>query len=156
MKYGKIILSGIAVIAILCSSNTTALAQKSGNGIGIIIGEPTGFDGKFWLTEKTAIDGALAWSFVRGNSFHIHADYLIHTSDAIKTEEPLEVYYGIGGRLKTSGDDGARLGLRGVAGLDYFLRDAPVDFFFELAPIMDVTPATELTFNGGIGVRWFF
>jgi hypothetical protein len=28
-------------------------------GIGLMLGEPTGFNGKYWLTRRTAIDGAL-------------------------------------------------------------------------------------------------
>ena len=27
-------------------------------GIGVVLGEPTGISGKYWLSEKTAIDGA--------------------------------------------------------------------------------------------------
>ena len=35
-------------------------AQDKGTGLGIIVGEPTGFSAKHWLTNTTAIDGAIA------------------------------------------------------------------------------------------------
>src|SRR5258708_39192418 len=31
-------------------------------GVGAIFGEPTGVSVKYWLSDKHAIDGALAWS----------------------------------------------------------------------------------------------
>jgi hypothetical protein len=146
----------LTILAAMFMANTRAHAQDNGFGVGIIIGEPTGFSGKYWLNSTTAIDGGLAWSFVKGTAFHIHADYLLHSSNIFKPERHLNLYYGGGLRLKTEGNDGARFGVRGVIGVDLFMIGAPVDFFLEAAPVMDFNPSTELTFNGGIGVRWFF
>ncbi|HZY10518.1 MAG TPA: hypothetical protein VFF29_05130 [Bacteroidota bacterium] len=131
-------------------------AQDKGFGIGAIIGEPTGISIKNWLTSSTAIDAALAWSFVRETSFHIHADYLFHSHDAIKTEEPVILYFGIGGRIKTGKNEQALFGARGVIGIAYFFEKAPVDLFLEAAPIIDLTPATAFRFNAGFGIRYFF
>lgn len=131
-------------------------AQFKGFGIGIIFGEPTGISGKKWLTNTTAVDGGLAWSFIKGGSLHIHADYLWHTFDALKTEYTIPVYVGIGGRFKFAANENARLGVRIVGGLDFLFSTAPVDIFIEIAPIMDLIPATQLGLNGGIGARFFF
>ena len=139
---------------LLCSAPSSA--QKEGFGLGIIVGEPTGFSLKKWLSPKTALDAAIAWSFARESSLHIHADYLIHAFDEFDTKESVPLYYGIGGRLKSSKGGDARLGLRGVIGIGYFFREAPIDLFFELAPILDVAPTTELSINGGFGARYFF
>ena len=38
-------------------------AQEKDFGVGAILGEPTGVSLKKWLGARTAIDGALAWSF---------------------------------------------------------------------------------------------
>ena len=139
---------------LLCSAPSSA--QKEGFGLGIIVGEPTGFSLKKWLSPKTALDAAIAWSFARESSLHIHADYLIHAFDEFDTKESVPLSYGIGGRLKSSKGGDARLGLRGVIGIGYFFREAPIDLFFELAPILDVAPTTELSINGGFGARYFF
>jgi hypothetical protein len=144
-----------AILVVLVLLPAAAMAQREGFGIGVIVGEPTGFSIKQWLSTKTAFDAAIAWSFARESSFHLHADYLMHSFDEFNTTEAVPVYYGIGGRLKTSKGGDARLGVRGVIGIGYLFREAPVDLFFEMAPILDVTPNTELSINGGFGARYF-
>lgn len=136
--------------------NCLALSQDKGFGLGVILGEPTGISGKYWLDERSAVDGAVAWSFYRGSSIHIHGDYLIHNKSAFETEEPLALYYGIGGRLKSGDKIQTQLGLRGVVGIDYMARTVPIDVFLELSPILDFAPSTEFFFNAGLGARFFF
>ncbi len=152
MKARMLIL--LLLLIALCAA--VSCAQRRGFGLGVIVGEPTGISFKDWLNGKTAIDGAIAWSFEHESSFHIHADYLIHAFDEFETTQSVPLYYGIGGRLKTSNGGDARLGLRGVVGIGYLFREAPIDLFFEIAPILDVAPRTELSVNGGFGARYFF
>jgi len=134
-----------------------APSQIKGFGAGIILGEPTGFSLKGWLNDNNAIDAGLAWSFTSPSSFHVHADYLWHSFDVFKTKETLPLYYGVGGRIKTGADNGdTRVGVRVVVGIDYIFKQAPVDIFAEVAPILDFAPKTELNGNGGIGVRFWF
>lgn len=143
----------VCTVFILCV--TASHAQNRGFGIGIILGEPTGLSGKYWLSSTTAIDGGLAWSFARESSIHIHADHLWHMFDALKTEDvDIPLYVGVGGRMRLSND--ARLGVRIVGGFDYMVYSVPLDVFLEIAPIMDLIPATRLAINGGIGIRFFF
>ena len=63
------------LVILLILANSASVSQDRGFGLGIIVGEPTGVSMKGWLTATTAVDGGLAWSFVKGTSFHIHADY---------------------------------------------------------------------------------
>jgi hypothetical protein len=156
LKIHKVVILALSLLAITFSSNNLAAAQKSGSGVGIIIGEPTGLSGKFWTSEKNAVDIGVAWSFVHEGSFHLHADYLWHSFNVFKTNQPIALYYGVGGRMKASRYHGGNLGFRGTIGLDYFVAEAPFDIFIEAAPIMDLTPSTELEFNGGLGFRYFF
>ena len=143
----------LLVAVILCEN--IGEAQNKGFGLGIIIGEPTGLSGKKWTSNRTAVDAGLAWSFARGSSLHIHADYLWHFFDALKAEEEtIPLYVGVGGRLKF--DNNARFGIRIVGGVDFMVYSVPLDVFLEVAPIMDLIPATELGLNGGLGVRFFF
>lgn len=153
MKSFYIILIGIMV---LFGISSYALGQDRGLGVGILIGEPTGFSVKGWVNSTNAIDAGIAWSFERETSFHVHADYLWHSFDVFKTSERIPLYYGIGGRIKTGKHADARFGVRVVVGIGYIFRDAPFDLFFEAAPIVDVAPTTELQGNIGLGARFFF
>ncbi len=153
MKYFRLL---ALVFVVMTWLSVQSHAQDRGFGLGIVLGEPTGLSGKYWLNDRTAIDGALAWSFYHGSSFHLHADYLIHSRNVFETQEPLLLYYGVGARLKSGDIINTQFGIRGVIGVEYLLRSAPIDLFLEVAPILDLTPATDLLFNAGIGARFFF
>ncbi|HLF13611.1 MAG TPA: hypothetical protein VI932_01810 [Bacteroidota bacterium] len=133
----------------------TAAAQQNGFGLGVILGEPTGFAFKGWMDSKSAIDAGLAWSFLNETTFHVHVDYILHT-DALTKRSDMPAYYGIGGRIKTGGHGDDRIGVRIVGGIAYYLPESPIDIFFELAPIIDFAPSTGFQMNGGIGARYFF
>ena len=133
----------------------TATAQRNGFGLGLVLGEPTGFAFKGWMDSRSAIDGALAWSFLHSTSFHVHVDYLIHT-EALTKRGDMPAYYGIGGRIKTGGRGSDRIGVRVVGGLAYYVPGSPIDIFVEIAPILDFAPSTDFQVNGGIGARYFF
>ncbi|HEV8538494.1 MAG TPA: hypothetical protein VGR15_06160 [Bacteroidota bacterium] len=153
MRFPRILLFAVLILLAFPAS---ARCQGSGVGLGIIIGEPTGFSFKGWLDSRSAIDIGLAWSFVREGSFHIHADYLYHSFHVFETTENVPLYFGVGGRIKTGRDTDARVGVRGVIGIGYLFKDAPVDLFLEVAPIIDLTPSTDLQVNAGFGARFFF
>ncbi len=145
------ILIGLFGVLVLAGS-----AASQGNfGLGIIVGEPTGLSAKLWLTERTAVDMAAAWSFSDEEAFHLHADYLLHNFDLINVEKGrLPIYFGIGGRLKF--EDKSRFGVRIPVGLTYIFDGAPIDIFFEVVPILDLIPDTDFTANAAIGARFFF
>lgn len=126
-------------------------------GLGVILGEPTGVSFKHWVSQKSAIDAAFAWSFAgRGDELHLHADYLWHTP--LKSADPAvrrtSFYIGVGGRARFEND--FRVGVRVPIGLAHFIKDAPLDIFIEVAPILDLVPATDMSANGGIGLRYYF
>jgi hypothetical protein len=134
------------------------IEQNNGLGLGIIIGEPTGPCFKWWLSGKSAIDGAVAWSFEKHGSLHIHADYLMHSFSFIKVDKGrFPFYYGLGGRVKFGNDDDDdRLGIRIPLGLEYLFDGAPPGIFIELVPILDLVPKTEIEYNAAIGIRYYF
>jgi hypothetical protein len=125
-------------------------------GIGVVAGEPTGVSFKQWLSGGNAIDGAAAWSFDGPDAFTVHMDYLYHMVAAGDLRIPgWKLYIGIGGSLKLEEDD-SRLGVRVPLGINYLFKTSPFDFFFEVAPVMDLAPATEFRMNFGVGIRYFF
>ena len=125
-------------------------------GIGFVLGEPTGISGKYWLSENTAIDGAFGYSF--GDRFRVSIDYLIHDNAFETPEFPL--YYGIGGALSGSRGYIAKsrtgefsLGVRGVIGVGYLFKRAPLEAFLEIAPIVFIAPPLGLSMDFCFGLR---
>ena len=135
----------------ICFNNS--IAQNTGNGLGVIIGEPTGVSAKFWNSYRTAFDAGFAWSFGRKENIYIHADHLWHNFNAF-SDQRLPLYYGIGARVSI-GDD-ADLGVRVVLGINYFFTDIPLDAFLEIVPVLDFLPDSDFELNAGIGLRYFF
>lgn len=142
---------------------TAALSfgQTNNFGIGIIVGEPTGLSMKLKLSENTAIDGALGWSFEDKGSIHIHGDFLLHDYNLIHVDEGrLPIYYGIGGRIKLKNNDNDndedKIGVRIPVGIAYEFSSRKVDIFLEIVPILDLAPESRVTFNAAIGARYYF
>ena len=134
---------------------TNVSGQSSGFGAGIMIGEPTGISLKNWISKTNAWDAGVAWGFGKNGAFHLHGDYLWHKYDLIDVDKGLlPLYYGVGVRVLFADD--SHLGIRGVVGLDYLFDGIPLDVFLELVPIFDIVPGTGFSFNGGLGIRYFF
>ncbi|MGA9365601.1 MAG: hypothetical protein WBW16_14660 [Bacteroidota bacterium] len=125
-------------------------------GIGVVLGEPTGITGKYWLSSRTAIDGAFGYSF--GDRFRISVDYLVQATAADSPD--FLFYYGLGGAM--AGDRGYiaksrrsdfALGARGVIGVSYLFKRAPLDAFLEIAPIIFIAPPLGLSMDFCFGTR---
>ncbi len=143
----------LAIVVTLLVLSGILFARDKKLGLGVIVGEPTGVSLKLWKSATTAWDAGAAWSFENSGHLHFHADYLWHNSDWLR-EQRLTVYYGPGARLKLAAN--SHLGLRAVAGVSYWLTNFPIETFVEVVPIFDLFPATEINFNFGFGVRFYF
>jgi hypothetical protein len=129
----------------------------SGLGAGVMLGEPTGVSLKYWLSETSAIDGVIGWSFSDRDDFQVHSDYLYHLFDVIPIESGrLPLYFGGGLRYKLRDGRDDLFGIRAVAGLSYHFDDLPIDIFFEAGPILDVAPDVDVRYTVGIGARYWF
>ena len=148
----KVTLIVFLLCVVLCGPG---FSQSRGFGLGVILGEPTGINFKHWTGGNTALVGAAAWAFGREDSFHLHLDWTFHNFRLIKAERHvLPFYYGFGFRYKDEYKN--RFGIRFPLGIIYMFDDAPVDIFLEIVPIFDLAPKTEVSFNGGIGARYYF
>ncbi len=138
---------------LLLSSTAFAAGEM---GIGAMVGNPTGLNGKYWLSEKNAIDGGAALSFGKKSHFSLHSDYLFHSEGALvfQDKHPLDLYYGIGGRMEF-GDD-IELGVRFPVGIAHRLENNQADVFGEIAPIVDFIGRTGLEIHLAVGARYYF
>jgi hypothetical protein len=149
--------AGLMLSILVGAQPAGAGVNTDGFGLGIIVGEPTGIAFKGWLSSSTALDGGAAWSFADNSNFAFHMDYLVHRFDWLDVSKgQLPVYFGIGGRFKIRDDADDALGIRIPVGLNYLFEASPIDIFFEVVPILELTPETEFRLNAAIGVRFFF
>ncbi len=149
----RIVLTVIAVLIL------GAAAQAAGGdfGLGIIVGEPTGFVGKFYVSRRNAIDGGIAWSLEKNNYMHFHGDYLFHNFDLIQVDEGrMALYFGIGGRIALVDHADDHVGVRFPLGLNYIFENDMFDIFAEIVPIMDIAPETDFDIEGALGARYYF
>lgn len=143
------------------------LGLFAGNlGLGLIIGSPTGFSGKYVLARKSAIEVNAGWSFGDVTGLHITGDYqhlfpgVIHDEYG-KSLETVIPYIGIGGRAKVrstgegnSEDTEFAVGVRMGGGIEYMI--GMVGLFLELYPVVNIIPSTDFDFEGGLGARYYF
>ena len=122
-----------------------------------MLGEPTGINAKYWLSENSAIDGLVGISWQNNDDFTTHVDYLYHLNDVFSVEgHGFTVYFGGGPRFKVRDQGDDIFGIRTVGGVSYLLKDAPVDLFAEAGPVFDFTPDFELRYTIAIGERFWF
>jgi hypothetical protein len=121
---------------------------------GIIIGEPSGLSGKYWVTKRNAFDLGVGWSFSDNGKFDIFADYLFHPYYIPSKYGDFPIFIGVGAALRLSND--SFLGVRFPFGVEYLINQVPIAVFAQLAPIMEVIPDIDFRLEGGFGVRYAF
>jgi hypothetical protein len=134
-------------------------------GVGFIVGEPTGVAVKYRIGQSNAVDGAIGISPY--NQFRIHADYLWQSHPF--HEQGLGLHYGAGAAFGTGRTNYVYspnvgyfrtheigFGLRGVLGMNYLIRNAPLDLFLEAAPIIVIAPGSDFGVDLGFGARVYF
>jgi len=147
----------LILLASLLLTISTAWSQFEGEyGVGVMIGNPTGLNGKYWLPDNKAIDGGAAMSLGKNTDFSLHSDYLFHNDGALffNDEHPLDLFYGIGGRIEF-GDD-IELGVRVPVGITHKFTAEKADIFAEIAPIIDLVGRQGLEVHFGVGARYYF
>ena len=148
------------LLLVVFAISFTAAAQdyKGHYGIGLALGEPSGFSIKKFNNNDEAFQYTLGYSAVSGQEgINIGADYLLHNYDIITAEKGrIPFYYGVGIHLKSYNDAGNQLYARVPLGVAYEAVDFPIDVFFEFAPGIAVFPSPDLVTNFAIGARFYF
>lgn len=151
-----VLIAGV-VLAAAVPARPQSVPSPRSLGLGIMIGDPSGLNFKSWTGRRSAFDIGLAWSFIGDSSLQLHADLLFHDFGPFRPRRGrLGLYYGLGGRVKTEENDRTLLSVRIPLGLTYIFERAPLDIFFELVPLLDVTPETRGDVQGALGVRYYF
>ena len=148
----------LLVIAFLGTVTASAQDYKGHYGIGLALGEPSGFSIKKFNNHSEAFQYTLGYSTVDGEEgINIGADFLLHNYDFITAEKgKIPFYYGAGIHIKSYNNAGNQIYARVPLGLAYEVSNFPFDVFFEFAPGIAVIPEPELVTNFAIGGRFYF
>ena len=140
-------------------------------GLGLELGEPTGLNGKYFLTGDRALDFGIGdvYHYANRSGLHIYGDYLFHPTSLASTEIfELPLYVGIGGRFwsfedtgRAAPNDAFAIGVRVPVGLAMDFNNQPIDIFFQLVPVLDfyggnAAHTIYLDFDISIGIRYWF
>jgi hypothetical protein len=140
-------------------------------GIGIMLGAPTGFSGKYFYADDKAFDfGVGAIGYYRGrDGLHLHFDHLWHPVSLASTPSfEMPLYVGIGARFFDFDDrddfHGTAIGVRGPLGIALDFNNVPLDIFFELALVLDFyadydcngCDGVDVDVNAALGLRYWF
>jgi len=148
----------LLIIAFLGTLAAEAQEFKGHYGVGIAIGEPSGFSIKKFINNGEAFQYTLGYSTVKDQEgVNIGADFLLHNYDFITAEKgKIPFYYGAGIHLRSYNDMGNQVYARVPLGLAYEVSDLPLDIFFEFAPGIAVIPQPSLVTNFALGGRFYF
>ncbi len=149
-----------AVFIIVCTSLTQSVEASSTFGIGFILGDPSGFTAKYFISGNDAIDAGIGPSGRDG--FYLYVDYLRHFRTLFPVSE-LSLYVGAGIGLhehdeesKHHEEDEVSLEARLPLGIAYTFRQVPIEVFLELAPALEFIPDIDFDLRGGLGARYYF
>jgi hypothetical protein len=156
----------IAAMLLLGTSTATpahAANAATGTGVGIILGEPSGFSLKL-PQGRNSINIVIGYDLNTrgpggccgdGSRLYVGGDYVWYNYSLITVQRGrLPLYYGPGVFVSLHNDP--VVGGRGVVGLEYQFAVAPFDLFIELGPRINVIPDTRTDLFGAFGGRFFF
>lgn len=143
-----------------------SVSRRGGEfGLGLIIGDPTGISGKYFLSQELAIDGALGFGFIGGRHTKLQSDLLWHFGVQRWPAAGLDLYVGVGPTLAFHdhhhhNDDHHNnelwIGVRGPFGAALSFNNAPFDVFLEIAAELWLVQHANLDLDAALGVRYWF
>ncbi len=156
----KMILAGL----VLACATPVRAERRGDQGVGVMIGNPSGFSYKMWLDEAVGIDGAVG---IDQGEFDLHATFLYHNFETAKkwaatssvfrsiTEDgDLPWYIGAGPRVLF--EDKTEYGIRLPIGVSFLPHNSEWETFAEFAPVLRLAPDTGIDGDFAIGVRYYF
>jgi hypothetical protein len=183
-------LTGLVLVSVFIAvASSTAYAQRSQQGfssggasdfqankkfgLGLELGEPSGLNGKYFLSSSHALDfgvGYIYHDYYGDDGIHLYADYLWHPLVLAKADAfELPLYIGVGGRFwqfdyacdRFGCDTASAIGVRVPVGISFDFNRSPIDIFVQLVPTLDFFRSyrdhdVHFGIDGSVGVRFWF
>ncbi len=143
----------LAFVFVFAAGAGRLKAQQAGNfGAGLVLGSPTGITGKLWLDDGHALVGGVGLD----SDISLSGDFLWNSWTIFPqpSKGRLPAYLGLGVQVGSAHNNDS--GLRGIAGLAYWLPHDPLEIFFELVPVFHSTHGIHSDLNANLGLRYYF
>lgn len=146
-------------------------------GLGIELGEPSGLNGKVFISPQAAIDFGVGYAYQNyyyGDGLHLYGDFLFHPT-VLAHADAFELPFYIGGGIRYWDFDyydnqnfryrGSAVGIRVPLGIAFDFNRAPVDIFLQIVPVLDFLHGdyydryrdrSHLGIDASVGVRFWF
>jgi hypothetical protein len=161
-SFGGVLMKRLLVFYLLVLSFASlapaALAKNEVSGIGLMIGDTTGFTFKSYIKKNLAFDVAVGLASGYGvfPGFSTQAD-VMWTKEMVKVEAgALLFYFGGGAFWAQNTTTNVETGIRGLTGAEYFFHKSKWAAFAELAPTFTATYRPGVYLHGAIGARYYF
>jgi hypothetical protein len=130
-----------------------AASAESGIGVGFVFGAPSGLSFKI-PAGSNSMNLAVGYD-LNHEVLAIRGEYAWYAYNVFPVNKgKLPVYFGPGVHADIRND--AAIGVHAILGIEYQFADAPLDVFLELGPGINLTPSTDPSLSGGLGMRFFF
>jgi hypothetical protein len=147
----------IASILVFANPDRAAAQNTADIGLGLIIGDPTGVNGKYMLSEEFAIDAAVGFGVIGGGHLAIHSDFMWQFDLEQWPAGSLDFYLGVGPKLGIGRKkEEFLLGARAPVGVSFLFTGAPLDIFVEVAAGLWIVEKVGFDIDAAIGVRYWF
>ena len=138
-------------------------------GFGLIIGDPTGVSIKYYTNNENAFDAYIGTSYF--GRLRFGADYLWHFDTF--NSRVVKMYAGVGLALGVGNGHGIwykedrnkfyywqdestlGFGARALLGLSITPKRTPLEIFFEICPLMGISPNFGINMDAAIGIRFY-
>lgn len=141
-------ITALSILLIILILPVTVFADQ---GIGIVLGEPTGITFK---SESLVI--GLGWSFATNdNQIDTTLDWWLINENLT---DILDWYLGAGAKIRINlnqNTDIFNIGFRVPVGIQWWASNE-IEIFGEIAPGLLLFPSTSFDISAGIGLRYYF
>jgi hypothetical protein len=149
----------LLTIIFIFSAVNNLFAQRNSvkNGIGLIVGDPTGVSIKFLNSGYRHFNGAVSWNSGNRNhdgSLYLHADYIFKKWNIFSGRATnFQTFIGAGLGLNTGAE---ALGVRIPLGIGYVFSEVPIDAHIEVVPGLLLIPDTDFFVDAAFSIRFLF
>ncbi|PKL86110.1 MAG: hypothetical protein CVV22_04255 [Ignavibacteriae bacterium HGW-Ignavibacteriae-1] len=166
----KMFLAFMATLLMVITISESNAAGPRGKdfGFGIMLGDPVGISINYYVSNDESLAAYLGASYFGG--LRVGADYLFHfdafNSKIVKMYAGPGLAFGFGrgrgiiykenkNKFYYWEEDDTGIGARVIFGINIIPRRAPLEIFFEVGPLIGITPGFGVNVDASVGIRFY-